>query len=120
MNDLPISDKIKSAFASSAEFRMLCEQLEQMRHASEGDNQIAPRKGPGVSGLAGGSVAFLLAAVHEQCAGNILYVTSAFDDAQHIADDLANIIGGEAALFFPPRQMLPYEFRHPPHKEDSP
>ena len=56
-----------------------------------------------LSGLAGGSAAFLLASLYDNFKGNILFVTTDYDSAQNLADDLINIIGEDSIHFFPNR-----------------
>jgi transcription-repair coupling factor (superfamily II helicase) len=108
-----LAEKIKSLFASAPQFQTLCELID--RATPSGNSPASPVVPdlPRLSGLAGGSTAFMLAALFERYDRNILFVTSGFDEAQSLADDLGNIIGEDNALFFPPRQILPYEFRSP-------
>jgi transcription-repair coupling factor (superfamily II helicase) len=106
--------KILELFSQSPRFKTLCDDI---------DNTLLSRNQPEaertktepirLTGLAGGATAFLLASLHEHHDGNILFVTSNFDEGQGLADDLANLIGEEGVSFFPPRRVQPYEFRSP-------
>ncbi|MDD4050497.1 MAG: transcription-repair coupling factor [candidate division Zixibacteria bacterium] len=109
MTDSKLASRIKTLFSASGQFELLRVDIEQAK-TDRSVGRIAPVR---VSGLAGGSLAFLLAALYERTDGNILMVTSNYDDGQNLSDDLINIVGDEAVGYFPSRQTLPYEFRSP-------
>jgi len=108
------SAKIKRLFAGSAKFHDLIEQIESHTQAGPVSDGEKPRIDPiRLAGLSGGATTFLLASLYEKRDGNILFLTADFDNAQNLADDLANLIGEEAVQFFPTQQVFPYEFRSP-------
>jgi transcription-repair coupling factor (superfamily II helicase) len=110
MPENPLPLQIKQLFAESSRFRLLCEDIENSAKSRTDEIQIEPIR---LTGLAGGAIAFLLASLHENHDGNILFITSNYDEGQSLADDLVNLIGEEAVFFFPTRQVNPYEFRSP-------
>ncbi len=108
------SAKIKRLFAGSAKFHDLIGQIESFAQRGASSDEDHPRFDPiRLAGLSGGATTFLLASLYENRNGNILFVTADFDEAQNLADDLANLIGEEAVQFYPTRQVFPYEFRSP-------
>ena len=113
MPSTSLPSRITHLFSSSSRFQSLCEEIskEQQRRA-EGSHHHSSNF-ISLSGLAGGSVAFLLAALHQRLDHNILFVAGNFEDGQSLADDLSNIIGEEAVCYFPLRQITLYEFNSP-------
>jgi len=101
-----LSDKIQSLFLSSLPFEYLCREI-------DGAENVETPGALYVGGIAGGSIAFLLASLFRKYNRTLLYITANFDEAQGLSDDLANIIGEDAVCFFPQRQVAPYEFRSP-------
>ncbi len=110
MPDYSLPLRIKEKFAASSRFILLRDEIDAALKPSEGRPPTEPIR---LTGLAGSAVAYLLAALHEEHRGNILFITSNYDEGQSLTDDLANLIGEEAVHFFPPRQVYPYEFRSP-------
>ena len=109
MPDKSSALQIKNRFAQSSRFRLLCDDIAGSPEAG----CPATRDPILLTGLAGGSVAFLLASLYEEREGNILFLTSNYDEGQGLADDLENLIGEDAVFFFPTRNVNPYEFRSP-------
>lgn len=118
MSDGQLAQRITDLFLDCAELESLTREIDKtlpsagIREASA-EIELPGKSAISVSGLAGGAAAFLLAALYHRYDGNILYVTSDFDDAQNLSDDLSNILGEGNVCFFPPRQVPPYEFRSP-------
>lgn len=97
---------IQNDFDASGSFASLLTEIDKSRQA---EKSVPITLG----GLAGGSAAFLLASLFGRSDGNILFVTSNYDEGQSLADDLINIVGEDAVQFFPSRQTEPYRFRSP-------
>ena len=106
--------EIKRRFESSPRLLALCDEIETARQRyTDSGSADRPAHPIHITGLAGGGAAFLLASLYERCHGHLLFVTSDQEQAQNLADDLANLIGDDAVYFFPPRQVNAYEFRSP-------
>ncbi len=113
MPSTSLPSRIAHLFSSSNRFQALCEEiLKKQQLLAEGSHHHGSAS-LSLSGLAGGSVAFLLAALHQRLDHNILFVAGNFEEGQSLADDLSNIIGEEAVCYFPSRQITLYEFNSP-------
>ncbi len=113
MPDRPLPHKIKELFSESVSFKALCKRLDGEFESQRQEEEQSSYKPVTTGGLVGGASAFLLAALFDRYNGNILFVTSNFDEGQNLTDDLINIIGVESVYLFPNRQTPPYEFRSP-------
>ncbi|MEE9442023.1 MAG: transcription-repair coupling factor [candidate division Zixibacteria bacterium] len=103
----------KKIFTQSDRFTLLTNDIKNAFANQNNDAAINDKNHINLTGLGGGGTAYLLAGLYEKISGNILYVTSTFDEAQNLNDDLINLIGEDAVEFFPGRQIPPYEFRSP-------
>ncbi len=116
MNRSPFAKSIEETFSASPILDTLMATVNNLRQdpANNGDENIgSSNRGIAVTGLAGGAVVFLLSQLYRQQSGNVIYVTSDFDEGQNLTDDLANLIGESNVAFFPPRQVVPYQFHSP-------
>lgn len=110
MTDTTLASRIQTLFSASASFNRLGDEIAQAKSNRAEGGKTTPIR---ISGLAGGSLAFLLAALLERTDGDILMVTGNYDDGQNLADDLINIVGEQSVCYYPSRQTMPYEFRSP-------
>jgi transcription-repair coupling factor (superfamily II helicase) len=74
---------------------------------AEGKNHIA------ISGLVGSGKSFLLAFLKEKLQVPILVLTYHPDEATKLFEDLQSFLGEDEVLFFPSREILPYELEVP-------
>ncbi|HOP06089.1 MAG TPA: transcription-repair coupling factor [candidate division Zixibacteria bacterium] len=66
-----------------------------------------------VTGLAGSTPSLLISSLYNTLTRPILVVTEGPDEASHLYDDLAALMGENQVGHFPARQILPYDFRAP-------